>query len=259
MAGARVEMPLNGAADWSTFVDIVQLMLDSFMAVSLTHMDDGDEPDIESVGMVLVKGTCYKFAADEGITGWAAIGNNTEAYIYIVPAGATCTAEWSDVAPTWDSDYQGYYGGNNRCIGGAFKDGAGDCLHKYLYTPDVVQQTIRDNNVRPILHRVFEIGSWNMDAVPTIDIYLGVAAAKIRAVDAVVWSDDLDYYRPLFVDIGQDVESTAGTWLYWITSAGEYYIRLSRGPDTNLFDHATWNDVAPTLPNRGYLYVSFEA
>ena len=259
MAGARIEIPLNGAADWSGLVDIIQRMMAEFMAVSLTEMDTDAEPDVEGGSTVIVQGTCYAFAGDETPTGWAGIGNDTEAYLYVVPSGATCAVEWSDVAPTWNPAYQGYYDGNDRCIGGAFKDGAGDCLHKYLYTPDVVQQTIRDNNVRPILHRVIEIGSWNMDAVPTIDIYLGVAAAKIRAVDAVVWSDDLDYYRPLFVDIGQDVESTAGTWLYWITSAGEYYIRLSRGPDTNLFDHATWNDVAPTLPNRGYLYVSFEA
>ena len=149
MAGARVDMPVNGAADWSSFVDIVQHMMQPFMSVSLTHMDDALEPEIESVSTIIVKGTCYKFAADEAVTGWAAIGSNTEVYLYIVPAGAACTAVWSSVAPTWDSDYQGYYNGNNRCIGGACKDWAGTYTRKWLYrgaTSGIMVQAIQTVN-----------------------------------------------------------------------------------------------------------------
>ena len=132
MAGARIDMPINGASDWSSFVDIVQLMMEGFMSVSLTEMESNSEPVIESVSTIIVKGTCYKFAADETITGWAGIGVSTEAYIYVVPNGATCTAIWSATAPAWDSDYQGWYNGNNRCIGGAYKDGSGNCTKKWL-------------------------------------------------------------------------------------------------------------------------------
>jgi len=132
MAGARIDMPINGASDWSSFVDIVQLMMEGFMSVSLTEMETNNQPLIESVSTIIVKGTCYKFAADETITGWAGIGVSTEAYIYVVPNGATCTAIWSATAPAWDSDYQGWYNGNNRCIGGAYKDGSGNCTKKWL-------------------------------------------------------------------------------------------------------------------------------
>ena len=132
MAGARVDMPINGASDWSSFVDIVQLMMEGFMSVSLTEMETNNQPLIESVSTIIVKGTCYKFAADETITGWAGIGVSTEAYIYVVPNAATCTAIWSATAPAWDSDYQGWYNGNNRCIGGAYKDGSGNCTKKWL-------------------------------------------------------------------------------------------------------------------------------
>jgi hypothetical protein len=132
MAGARVDMPINGATDWSSFVDIVQLMMESYFSVSLTNMENNSEPLLESIGFVVVKGTVYKFVGDETITGWSGISNSTEAYIYIVSSGATCTAVWSSSAPAWDSDYQGYYNGNDRCVGGAYRDGSGNCTKKWL-------------------------------------------------------------------------------------------------------------------------------
>jgi hypothetical protein len=75
--------------------------------VSLTNYDTTGVPQIAAGSIVEVAGTLYKFNSAESIAGSPSDGNT---YIQIVPGGATCTAQFTNTAPTWSDAKQGFYG-----------------------------------------------------------------------------------------------------------------------------------------------------
>lgn len=89
----------------------VQLTLDktrkSLHAVSLTNYDNTSEPQIAAGSVIEVNGGFYEFEANETITGSPSDGT---VYIMIVPGTTTCTAQYTNTAPTWSDSKQGFYG-----------------------------------------------------------------------------------------------------------------------------------------------------
>jgi hypothetical protein len=75
--------------------------------VSLTNYKTTTAPTIAAGSYVEVGGALYGFSSAETITGSPSDGAT---YIIIIPAGATCTAQYTNTAPTWSDAKQGYYG-----------------------------------------------------------------------------------------------------------------------------------------------------
>jgi hypothetical protein len=135
MAGSTLTYPLNGAANWEAFPDIVQKIQAGFMRVSLTNFDNNSEPQIAAGSTLDVNGTVVVFGAAEDITGWAEIANSTDVYIKVVVSGSSVTAEFTTDAPTWSTSKQGWYVGNDRYIFALYKDGSGNYTRKRLLLP----------------------------------------------------------------------------------------------------------------------------
>ena len=114
--GSQIAIPINGAADWSDFVDFTQRIARGYHGVSLTNYENDSEPQVAAGSGVEVGGAFYEFTALESITGWGAISNDTVAYIKVVPAGAAITVEFVAAAPTWSTSKQGWYVGNDRYL-----------------------------------------------------------------------------------------------------------------------------------------------
>ena len=94
-----------------------------FMALSLTNFaaNNTTAPEIEAGSIVEVGGALFEFVANESITGFAALGGGSDAYIKLVVLGTTVTAEYTAVAPAWSASKNGWYDGNDRYIGAFIK------------------------------------------------------------------------------------------------------------------------------------------
>lgn len=134
MSGALV----NNYSQLDSNILEVQLTLDAtrvgFHQVSLTNYDSTSESQIAAGSVIECAGALYKFDSNESMTGSPSDGT---VYIRIVPGLTTCTAEYTNTAPTWSDAYQGWYG-----TGGAatyrylefilYKSGS-SYSHKYFY------------------------------------------------------------------------------------------------------------------------------
>ena len=129
MAGSEINLYGVGDVDLTALMNTVDLQRVTFQGLSLTNYDNTALPAIAAGSLVEVAGALFKFTAEEAITGWGAIANDTAAYIKLVPAGTdpdTVTAEFTDTAPTWSDAKQGWYGTG------------GSANHKYVATLDKV-------------------------------------------------------------------------------------------------------------------------
>jgi hypothetical protein len=123
MAGTQVTVAL----------DCLDKQRIGYQAMSLTHMNDTLEPQVGAGSLVEVGGALYEFTALESITGWAGIAPSNAVYIKVVPAGASCTVVFTTTAPTWSHAKQGWYNGNDRYIGGLYKDAGGNYVAKSVW------------------------------------------------------------------------------------------------------------------------------
>jgi len=104
--------------------------------VSLTNYKTTTAPTIAAGSKVEVNGALYGFSSAETITGSPSDG---VVYIFVIPNGATCTAQYTNTAPTWSDAKQGWYG-----TGGAatyrylnyFMVKSGTSYTKYVYEYD---------------------------------------------------------------------------------------------------------------------------
>jgi hypothetical protein len=75
--------------------------------VSLTNYDTTGVPAIAAGSIVECNGALFEFTADEAVTGTP---SNGTVYIQIIPSTTTCTAAFTNTAPTWSDAKQGFYG-----------------------------------------------------------------------------------------------------------------------------------------------------
>lgn len=134
MAGALISMPTNGATNWEDFPDIVQEQGKEFSFLSLTNWSATTIPQVEAGSKIVCNYALYEFTADETIVDLAGTANDNVIWFKIIPAGTTCTvsAVTTDDS-TWDADKGGYYDGNDRYIGGCYKDGSGNYVNKWVF------------------------------------------------------------------------------------------------------------------------------
>jgi len=104
-----------------------------YQAISLTNYDNDNEPQIAAGSKVEIGGALFEAVSNENISGWAGISNSSDVYIKLIVSGATATAEFTDTPPTWSTSKQGWYNGDDRYIGGLYKDGSGNYTDKHLF------------------------------------------------------------------------------------------------------------------------------
>lgn len=121
----------------TVYTDQIAAQRIGYQAISLTHFGDTAEPQIAQGSEVEIGGALFEAAANESISGWAGISNDTKAYIKLVVSGATATAEFTDTAPSWDTEKQGWYAGDDRYIAKLYKDGSGNYTKKELLEEQV--------------------------------------------------------------------------------------------------------------------------
>ncbi len=133
--GSQIAIPINGAADWSKFVEFSERIGRGYHGVSLTNYDNASEPQVTAGSGLEVGGAFYEFTALESITGWGAIANDTDVWIKVVPASTSITAEFVEDAPTWSTSKQGWYDGVDRYIARLYRDGSGNYTRKRMLVP----------------------------------------------------------------------------------------------------------------------------
>lgn len=75
--------------------------------VSLTNYDNTSESQIAAGSIIEVGGALYKVTTDTAISGSPSDGT---VYIYMVPSGVTLIPTYTNTAPTWDNEKNGWYG-----------------------------------------------------------------------------------------------------------------------------------------------------
>jgi hypothetical protein len=187
---------------------IVALQIESqrlgYQAISLQAYDTVLESAIMAGSVVEIGSALFEFTADEPITGWGGIANNNPVYIKLTVAGASVTASFTTVAPTWSTSKQGWYIGAERVIGGLYKDGAGLYTKKWLYGGQNFRAATA--NLRDVAVTVDKLAD---DAVIADKIDKGFDAGGSVAVPAG------DYWTP-----------PAGLYMWVGTGAGVWYIEI---------------------------------
>ena len=122
-----------GDGDWEdTFGARVEKQSKGYNGVSLTDYGLASLSDIMSGGAYEQAGSVYLVTSQTTITGSVATGIN---YILSTGATETATVSWTQTAPEWRGDYNGYYASsasNVRALGGLYFDGS-DYSNKWIY------------------------------------------------------------------------------------------------------------------------------
>ncbi len=179
MAGSQIAIPINGAADWSKFVEFSERIGRGYHGVSLTNYDNASEPQVTAGSGLEVVGAFYQFTALESITGWGAIANDTQAYIKVVPAGAAITVEFTDSAPTWSTSKQGWYDGNDRYVFQLYRDSGGNYTAKYALSPRAGRTT---GNLTGLLGLKVPVGFTHGDTLAEDVLYEAMSADMGAAI-----------------------------------------------------------------------------
>ncbi len=134
------------------------------LQLSMTNFGNTSEPAIAAGSVVEIGGSLFVFTSNEAITGWGAIGNDTDCYIRL-PYNGPLTAEFTTVAPTWSASKQGWYDGIKRYVGG-LRRGASAAVYenKWIY------QRSQDDNAG---HRFYGDGTVDIDAGIKGDLPVG--------------------------------------------------------------------------------------
>lgn len=149
MAGALVQTPANGAADYTDFITQMERIKKGFYNIDFTTMADGVvAPEIAAGSWIESSGNMYLFGTQEAATGWGGIANSTEAWIKVVPAGTSITAEFTDTAPSFNELRNGWYNGDDRYVLSVYKDAGGDYIRMGIMP---IRQSIWDKNGREVL------------------------------------------------------------------------------------------------------------
>jgi hypothetical protein len=262
VAATIVTTPSLGASDWSNFITQVAGLKKGFMQLSYTNFAGTVESAIATGGVMEVNGSFYQFTETvidySGTTSAAA-----DLYIYAQPSagGTTLTIAALTAACVWVDSKQGFYASaasNNRAIGGMRVQTAATYYNKYVYDISTVENCLHNTSTRPFMKCVIPLGEWNMDSALAGGTYpwpstATVNALKIRQMSGIIYDDTLAVMYPIpYLGIGNTVESIIGP--AYMTS-GVAVQRKTSG----FFDSASFDGTASTVPNRGYVIVTYEA
>lgn len=240
-----------GNVNLTSLMETLDRQRRGYQAISLTHYDDNLEPKIAAGSIVELGGALFKCEADESITGWAGIGNGNDVYIKLVPSGTTATAAFVTAAPTWSTSKQGWYVGNDRYIGGLYKDGSGNYTIKWLYAPEDTQNLLREGKTRPLLEKVVEIGDWDMNVDVSHTAAHGLPNhLRIRLTDMKIRNDTNTVLYSISI-VNAAIVLQGG--LFYIDDTNITMYRLTDGA----FDSAQFE--TPPDGNRGWIHIKYQA
>ncbi len=210
-----------------------------YQNITLTNWTNTNEPEINEGGRVEIQNALYKFAANEDIdasNNWAGFGNDTQIYGYYLVGGggASVTCELTDVVPTWQEQFGGWYdtaSDTNRFWGGIYKDGSGNYADKFIYDGRELKQAdafqidergaltttgsiTATGVITPIggiyavnyniIPKVIDIGNWNMNVS-------GIGTATISIAHGLVHDD----IKSVTVEINNNGENDKYPLSYW--------------------------------------------
>lgn len=237
-----------GDTDLTSMMETLDRQRRGYQAMSLRNFGNPNEPKIAAGSVVELGGALFKCESDESISGWSGISNDSDVYIKLVPSGQTATAAFTTAVPTWSDSKQGWYRylGNERYIGGLYKDGSGNYATKWLYRPEYNDEMLRMGETRPFLEKILEIGDWNMDTDDWKNVVHGIPAKwkTIRVVSAIIRNDtDNSYYDLNFISNAGALGGGAA-----ISSINITLYRSAGG----VFDGTEYD---ATSYNRGWIYI----
>ncbi len=246
------------------------------LRLSMTNFGNTSEPAIAAGSVVEIGGSLFVFTSNEAITGWGAIGNDTDCYIRL-PYNGALTAEFTTVAPTWSASKQGWYDGIKRYVAGLHRGASAAA-----YEDKWVYQRSQDNNAShrfygdgtvdvdagikgnlpvggyfemngvALKYKVLEIGVWNMDSTANVLVAHGITGleTKLRMISVIIKANagEGDLYRLADSFVGD---------------GGEVAGRITFIDDTNISLQRTLNEWFDGTPfddgnNRGWVTIWYE-
>ena len=171
---------LNTTHRGSTGVDHSHVVLNSkgLNQVVLTQYNTTAIPAIAVDSVCEINGSLYTNPLEIVISG--ATANTTWYDILLTPAGTTFTASFiARGTGAWSDSKHGLYSGNNRVVACAYRDSAVD---------DWINKNVLIVNNRTIKVKM-QIGDWNMDTTPTVNIIYGLDITKIRNINVMIRND----------------------------------------------------------------------
>ena len=135
----KIQTDTDGTA-WPNSWSQMEYMKRSFMNVGLQNYNNNDEPQIVPGSVITCwdgsDWTMYYSQNYETISGWGGIGSGNDAYIRLIPIGATASYEWTTTTPLWSTVRYGYYDAltiTKRYIGKCYKVSGSVWQNKILY------------------------------------------------------------------------------------------------------------------------------
>lgn len=104
-----------------------------YIAISLTDFDQITVSEIALGSRIEIAGSIIGFTADESMGNWAGVAAG-DVYVYI--DSVALTSEYSNTAPIWNTELQGWYdaGNTKRCYARLYKSVGGNYTQKAIYT-----------------------------------------------------------------------------------------------------------------------------
>jgi len=197
----------------SVIATAIEKQRKGYFGLSLSGMTTTSAPTIISGSVIEIGGSVYLYSADEAInaTSWTAITTATSAYIELTPSGTSLTGAYTDNAPVWRGDYNGWYhsaGSSIRVVAGVFKTATAEHYNKYKlenqnsFTSGIgyAKGVITDNF--KFTCRV-DIGAWNMQTSDTHYVYLSAGTtinntfAAVKDISAMIILDFAPHIMPI--------------------------------------------------------------
>ncbi len=267
MAINRVDYPTGAsvpiAGDWALINDLV---VKSFQNVNVPIQFIPATNVVPQGATFQVGGVIYYADSNTAITG------TPSNYVKLTPTGGGATLVPTYVANlsgvTWDTIYNGYYDGSgNLYIFDEVKAilatdlAAGVSRFAELWQDHIVQQvkptsdvafnSIDTNGGTGIKTALVNVGNWDMNATPTVNINHGLTLSKILSVSVYI-RNDADTSRINFPAINGTTASP--TIDAWCSGFGATQVTLSRRDGSVYAINTAWNDPAY---NRGELEIRY--
>lgn len=115
MAGSKLNTYGVGDVNLTNVMEVLDASRRGLHKVSLTEWTTTTKPEITAGSIIEINGALFEFESDEAISGTPSDGY---VYIKLTPSGDSVTADFSNTAPAWDDEKQGWYesGTNNRYV-----------------------------------------------------------------------------------------------------------------------------------------------
>jgi hypothetical protein len=219
MAGSQINSYAIGDVNLTSVMTTLDATRIGFCAVSLTNYATTGVPAIAAGSKIEVDGALFKFDAEEAIGGSP---SNGTVYIKLIPAGTSITAEFTNTAPTWSTEKQGWYSPT-----------AGEESYRYLpfgMTKSGSSYSSKYEMVVPAVagFKAFSDGALSLAGLLQASTTIAFRARLASAVDYVIDSASNQYRTVVMTETldtvgcfasGQFVAPVAGIYLFSFNAA----------------------------------------